>query len=80
MRRLFWVAVGLGAGVTIAVQLSRWTRRQRERLSPANVANRAGRSVSDLGSKVGEFIDEYRRASAQREAELRAELDTGSTP
>ena len=60
MRRLFWVAVGLGAGVTIAVQLSRWTRRQ-------------------LGSKVGEFIDEYRKASAQREAEIRARLDAEST-
>ena len=73
MRRLFWVAVGLGAGVTIAVQLSRWTRRQRERLSPANMANRASQGVSDLGSKVGEFIDEY------REAEIRARLDAEST-
>jgi hypothetical protein len=75
---MFWVAVGLGAGVTVAIQLSRWTRRQRERLSPANVANRAGQGVADLGSKVGEFIDEYRRASAEREAEIRKELDAGS--
>ena len=75
MRRMFWVAVGLGAGVTIAIQLSRWTRRQRERMRPANVASRAGQGVSDLGSRVGEFIDEYRKASAEREAEIRARID-----
>jgi hypothetical protein len=75
---MFWVAVGLGAGVTVAIQLSRWTRRQRERLSPANVANLAGQGVSDLGSRVGAFIDEYRKASAEREAEIRARLDAGT--
>ena len=75
MRRLFWVALGLGAGVTIAVQLSRWTRRQRERMSPANIAARAGERVTDLGSLASDFVREFRRATAEREAELRAQLE-----
>jgi len=33
MRRIFWLAMGLGAGVTAAVMVSRWTRRQAERLA-----------------------------------------------
>lgn len=75
MRRLFWVALGLGAGVTIAVQLSRWTQRQRERMSPANIATRAGERVTDLGSLAADFVREFRAASAEREAELRAQLE-----
>jgi hypothetical protein len=75
VRRLFWVALGLGAGVTVAVQLSRWTQRQRERMSPANIATRAGERVTDLGSRVAEFVQEFRTATAEREAELRAQLD-----
>ena len=75
MRRLFWVALGLGAGVTIAVQLSRWSRRQRERMSPANIAARAGERVTDLGSLASDFVREFRRAAAEREAELRAQLE-----
>ena len=75
MRRLFWVALGLGAGATVAVRMSRWTRRQREKMSPANIASRAGQGVADLGSRVADFVSEYRTASAEREAELRAELE-----
>jgi hypothetical protein len=75
MRRLFWVALGLGAGVTIAVQLSRWTQRQRDRMSPANIAARAGERVTDLGSLAADFVREFRTAAAEREAELRAQLE-----
>jgi hypothetical protein len=75
VRRLFWVALGLGAGVTIAVQLSRWTQRQRERMSPANIAARAGERVTDLGSLAADFVREFRTAAAEREAELRAQLE-----
>ncbi len=74
-KRLFWLSVGVGMGVTVAIQLSRWTRRQREKLSPASLAQRAGDGVSGLGSMVSEFLDEYRAASARREAELRESLD-----
>jgi hypothetical protein len=74
-KRLFWLSVGLGLGVTVAIQLSRWTRRQRERMSPANIAHRAGEGISDLGSRVSEFVEEFRSASAEREADLRAKLE-----
>ena len=74
LRRTFWLAVGLGAGVTATVLVARWTRRQRERLAPANVARRAGASLTDLGATITGAVREFRAASAEREREIRANL------
>jgi hypothetical protein len=74
MRRMFWVSVGLGAGVTAAVLVARWSRRQRERLAPANVARRAGEGLAAMGSSLAAAVQEYRSAAAEREAEIRREL------
>ena len=75
MRRAFWVAVGLGAGVTAAVMVSRWARRQRERMAPANLAKQAGDGFRDLGSLLSAAVSEFRAGMAEKEAELRAELE-----
>jgi hypothetical protein len=74
-RRLFWMCVGLGAGATAAVMTARWSRRQRERMAPANVARRASEGLSDLGSTLVTAWKEYREASDEREAEIRARMD-----
>ena len=74
-RRLFWMCVGVGAGATAAVMTARWSRRQRERLAPTNVARRAGEGLSDLGSTLASAWKEYRTASDEREAEIRTRLD-----
>jgi hypothetical protein len=74
MRRSFWVALGLGAGATGAVVTSRWAKRQARRVAPATIAREARGGILDLGKLVSESIAEGRRAMADREEELRAEL------
>ena len=75
MRRLFWTAVGIGAGATAAVLVSRWMRRTRQAMAPANVAREAGRSVSDLVELVRQSMAAGRTAMAEKEAEIRASLN-----
>jgi hypothetical protein len=74
MRRAFWVAVGLGAGVAGAVMVSRWMRRQRERLSPANIGSQLAEGARDLGRLVREALDEGKQAFLEKEEELKASL------
>jgi hypothetical protein len=74
MRRVFWLAVGLGAGATAAVMMARWTRRQAERMSPPNLARQAGETVRDVGSLVTEALTEFRKGMAEKESEVRASL------
>lgn len=74
MKRVFWLAMGLGAGVTGAVMLSRWMRRQQERLSPANIGAQVGEAVRDLGQLVRTAIDEGRQEMRRVESEIRSSL------
>lgn len=75
MRRMFWTAVGLGAGVTAAVLVSRWMRRQTERMAPANVGRQLGDTARDVGQLLREAAEEWRKGMAEKEAEIRAQLD-----
>jgi hypothetical protein len=75
VRRLFWVALGLGAGAASAIIASRFVRKQTARVAPANLAREARGSVMDLAKLVSESISEGRVAMQQRELELRSELD-----
>jgi hypothetical protein len=74
MRRAFWVSVGLGAGVAAAVMVSRWMRRQRERLSPANIGSQISEGARDFRRLVREALDEGRQAFLEKEEELKASL------
>lgn len=76
MRRIFWLAMGLGAGATAAVMAARWARRQRSRMAPANIARGARGVLGDAGSLVGEVVRDFRQGMAEREAEIRATLPT----
>jgi hypothetical protein len=75
MRRLFWIALGLGAGATGAILASRWTRRQMEKAKPATIAREARGGLLDLSKLVAESIEEGKRAMEDRERELRAAHD-----
>ena len=75
MRRAFWVALGLGAGVTAAVLTSRWMRKQTERMAPANVGRQLQDTFQDIGQLVREILEEWRKGMAEKEAEIRAQLD-----
>jgi hypothetical protein len=74
MRRIFWLAVGLGAGVTVAVMATRWARQKTEQLAPANVARQAGSVLGDVGRLMREATTEFRAGMTEKEAEIRATL------
>jgi hypothetical protein len=74
VRRIFWVALGLGAGATGAVIAARWFERQTRRMAPANLARQAGGTVRDLSSLVGEALREFRQGMVEKESEVRSSL------
>jgi len=76
MRRLFWLAVGLGAGATMAVLVARRVRRASEAMAPATVAKEARDAVSDLVELVRQSIVAGREAMAQKESEVREALES----
>jgi hypothetical protein len=78
VKRVFWVALGLGAGATGAILASRWTRRQAQRVAPQSLAREAKGGLLDLSKLVSESIQEGKRAMEAREAELRSGTDAGT--
>jgi hypothetical protein len=81
MRRLFWLAAGLGAGVSGTLLLSRWLQRQAERFAPPNIARQAGQALtsagSDVSSRLSTFVEAFREGMAERETELRSSESRG---
>jgi hypothetical protein len=75
VRRLFWVALGLGAGAASAIIASRFVRKQTAKVAPANLAREARGSMMDLARLVSESINDGKIAMQQRELELRSELE-----
>lgn len=75
MKRAFWLAAGLGAGVAGAILVSRWMRRQRERLSPASIGAQVSEGLRDLGELFREALDEARVAARERESEIWSEVE-----
>jgi hypothetical protein len=75
VRRLFWVALGLGAGAASAIIASRFVRKQTAKVAPANLAREARGSMMDLARLVSASINEGKVAMQQREIELRSELE-----
>lgn len=71
MRRLFWVAAGLGAGVTGAILVNRWMKEQIGRVGPEAVARAAGELGRNVVSLVAAVAQDFRAGAAEREAELR---------
>ena len=70
MRRLFWMAVGAGAGVYLVRKVTSTATQAAEAFTPAGV----GRGLSDLADALRELADEVRAAMAEREVELREAL------
>ncbi len=74
MRRLFWVALGLGAGAAGAIVTLRFARRQAERVAPSRLAREAKGGLMDLAKLVSESVAEGQRAMRDREDELRRDV------
>jgi hypothetical protein len=74
VRRLFWAALGLGAGVAGAVMTMRFARRQAQKVAPATIARQAKGGIMDLAKLVTESVSEGERAMREREEQLRGDL------
>lgn len=75
MRRMFWTALGLGAGVTAAVLTSRWMRKKAQKVAPAAIGRQAADGFRDLGELIRESTAAGRTAMHERESEIRSVLD-----
>ena len=71
MRRLFWLALGLGAGAAGAIMTARFARRQVDKVAPSTLAREARGGLLDLSRRVSESMEEGRRAMQEKEEELR---------
>ena len=71
MRRIFWLALGLGAGAAGAVVTLRFARRQAKKVAPATLAREARGGFMDLARLVSESLAEGREAMREKEDELR---------
>jgi hypothetical protein len=71
MRRIFWLALGLGAGAAGAVMTLRFARRQAKKVAPATLAREARGGFMDLARLVSESLAEGREAMREKQDELR---------
>ena len=74
MRRLFWVALGLGAGAASAILATRFVRKQTAKVAPANLAREARGGIMDLAKLVSDSLAEGKAAMRQKEDELHSGL------
>jgi len=72
VRRLFWLALGLGAGAVGAVLTARFARKQMQKVAPSTLTREARGGMMELSKRVSESIAEGKRAMEQKEKELRA--------
>jgi len=78
MRRLFWLGVGVAAGVAISRKASGVARQA----TPAGVAANIGDALHELAGAVGTFGADVRAGMVERERELHevVERRTGVVP
>jgi hypothetical protein len=72
VRRVFWLALGLGAGAAGAVMSTRFAKKQAKKV-PAAVAREARGGIVELSKLFNESIAEGKRAMAKKERELRSD-------
>ncbi len=73
MRRIFWLALGLGAGAVGAIFTLRFARKQVRKVAPSSRARAARGGLLDLSSRLSESLAEGQKAMKEKEEELRAE-------
>ncbi len=71
MKRIVWLALGLGAGAAGAIMTARFARRQMDKVAPSTLAREARGGLLDLSRRVSESMEEGRRAMQEKEEELR---------
>jgi chromosome condensin MukBEF MukE localization factor len=74
MKRLFW----LGLGVTAGVALTRKATQTARQATPAGLASNLGDAVGELAGAIGSFGADVRAGMSEREQELRDMVDKRS--
>lgn len=74
MSRLFWMGIGVAAGVA----LSRKLRDKARQVTPAGVAENVSDAMRELAGAVGAFGADVRAGMAEREKELHDVVDERS--
>ena len=74
MGRLIWFGLGAGAAAYAVFK----ARQLAQQSGPKAIGQRVTGSAVSLGERAGDFVDRVRAAMAEREAELRAELNLPS--
>jgi sensor histidine kinase regulating citrate/malate metabolism len=72
VRRVFWLALGLGAGAAGAVLTTRFARRQMQKVAPSTIAREARGGLLELSKLVSESIAEGKRAMERAESDARS--------
>ena len=75
MRRLFWMMVGAGLAVYLVLR----GRELLHRLTPRGVQEQVAAKGHQAAAGFGDFAATFRAAMAEREAELRRELNIPAT-
>ncbi|GAA1230360.1 hypothetical protein GCM10009676_11450 [Prauserella halophila] len=71
MKRLFWLGVGVAAGVTLSRKASETARQA----TPVGVASNMGDAVRELAGAIGAFGADVRSGMSEREQELNQVVD-----
>jgi hypothetical protein len=71
-KRLFFLSLGLGAGVAVGVIVSRKVAKTQQALRPDNLAASAVARAGGARGRLAQAIEQGRAAAEQKEAELRA--------
>jgi cysteine synthase len=75
-KRLFWLAIGVGFGFGLSFWATRFVKRTAERYSPENMSDSVAQAVRALGADLRAAVAEGREGMREREAELRADLES----
>jgi hypothetical protein len=75
VRRVLWLGVGLAVGALVF----RAVTKKVQALSPRGIAGSVQQSAVGLRESVRIFVDDVRDAMAEREAEIHAAIDEGTT-
>jgi hypothetical protein len=75
-KRAFWLLMGAGFGFGVSFWLMRLVRTTVERYSPERVGTDLAGALRGLGTDIRAAVAEGREAMREREAELRAELES----
>jgi hypothetical protein len=67
MKRLFWLGVGVAAGVAASRKASKTARQA----TPAGLASNLGDAMQELAGALGSFGADIRAGMSEREQELR---------